>query len=200
MINELAGLKQLIACLSQVPYLASKNMYRVVDYFLRMDDSQLQQFCQALISAKNSIMYCVQCFAWQEKGRLCIFCQADKRDQATVCVVENWQELLSVEKTGGYAGLYHVLGGVLNPLEGKGPEHLTIDVLCKRVATGSIKEVILATNQTPEGEATAMYIAKKLQGTGALVSCLARGLPVGSTLEYMDRLTVFKALSERRPF
>jgi recombination protein RecR len=115
-------------------------------------------------------------------------------------VVETWQELLTIEKTGGYDGVYHVLGGVICPLEGVGPEQLTIDALIKRVDEKGIAEIILATNQTPEGEATASYIAHKLKGKAITISCLARGIPVGSTLEFMDKLTVYKALSERRPF
>jgi recombination protein RecR len=117
-----------------------------------------------------------------------------------VCVVETWQEILAIEQTKGYLGVYHVLGGSISPLEGVGPEDLTINALLDRVNKGMIKEVILATNQTPEGEATATYIARKLKGNEIDISCLARGLPVGSSLEGMDRLTVFKALSERRPF
>jgi recombination protein RecR len=114
-------------------------------------------------------------------------------------VVETWQELLAIEKTGGYRGVYHVLGGVISPLEGIGPENLTINQLLNRVHEGAT-ELILAMNQTPEGEATSAFIASKLKGKSVVISCLARGIPVGSSLEYMDRLTLHKALSERRPF
>ena len=131
--------------------------------------------------------------------KACQLCTNPKRDQTVVCVVESWQELLAIEKTGGYLGSYHVLGGVICPLDGIGPENLTIAPLIQRASSG-IKEIILATNQTPEGEATASFIAHKLQGTSVTITCLARGIPVGSSLEYMDRLTVYKALSERRPF
>lgn len=129
-----------------------------------------------------------------------MFCSSSQRDQTIVCVVETWQEILAIEKTKGYIGMYHVLGGSISPLEGVGPEDLTIDSLILRAENGTVKELILATNQTPEGEATATYIARKLKGKNIAISCLARGLPVGSSLEGMDRLTVFKALSERRPF
>jgi len=106
---------------------------------------------------------------------------------------------MAIDKTGGYVGGFHVLGGVICPLDGVGPEDLTITQLIARVDAG-VKEIILATNQTPEGEATAAFIAHKLQGKEVTITCLARGIPVGSSLEYMDRLTVYKALSERRPF
>ena len=164
-----------------------------------MDKQQLNFFCNVLLDAQENLVKCSTCCAWQEKERSCLFCSSKKRCQDLVCVVESWQELLAIEKTGGYDGVFHVLGGVICPLEGIGPESLSIDSLVDRVDKG-IKEVILATNQTPEGETTAAYIANKLKNKGVLISCLARGVPVGSTLEFVDRLTMYKALSERRPF
>ena len=200
MLSEVPSLAQLIKLLQHVPYLASKNIYRVATHFLHMDPDKLAQFCAVLIEAKKNINQCATCCVWQEKDRACYFCSSTKRNQSLVCVVETWQELLAIEKTGGYQGVYHVLGGVICPLEGIGPEDLTINVLVERVTNGSVQEIILATNQTPEGEATAAYIGRKLKDSAVVVSCLARGMPVGSSLEAMDRLTVFKAISERRPF
>lgn len=200
MLHELPSLLKLLTALQHVPFLASKNIYRVGAYFLHMDQSKIEQFCAVLIEARNNITMCQNCFFWVERDKSCSLCHAKKRDASVVCVVETWQELLTIEKTGGYAGMYHVLGGVICPLDGVGPEDLTIEQLVVRVDRGGIAEIILATNQTPEGEATAAYIAKKLHGKSLKISCLARGIPVGSSLEYMDRLTVFKALTERRPF
>lgn len=200
MLDELPSMAQLLKSLQHVPYLASKNLYRAASHFLHMDEAQLQQFCTVLIEAHKNLDRCRACYTWREKDRDCLFCSSKRRDQAVVCVVESWQELLAIEKTGGYTGVYHVLGGVICPLEGIGPEDLTIGSLINRVESGTVKEIILATNQTPEGEATATFIASKLKGKNVLVSCLARGIPVGSSLEYIDRLTVYKALSERRPF
>lgn len=200
MVEELPTLAHLLKVLQQVPYLASKNLYRVAAHFLEMQPQQVSQFCAVLESAKKKLQKCTTCFYWQEIGALCVFCSSTKRDQAIVCVVETWQEILAIEKTKGFVGVYHVLGGSISPLEGIGPEDLTITALIDRVSKGSIKEIILATNQTPEGEATATYIARKLKDKNIEISCLARGLPVGSSLEGMDRLTVFKALSERRRF
>jgi len=200
MLSEVPSLAQLIKTLQQVPYLASKNIYRVASHFLYMEPDKLARFCAVLIEAKKNVYMCSICCVWQEKDRACYFCSSPKRNQALVCVVETWQELLAIEKTGGYQGVYHVLGGVICPLEGIGPEDLTITRLVERVVDGSVQEIILATNQTPEGEATAAYIGRKLKNYSITVSCLARGMPVGSSLEAMDRLTVFKAISERRPF
>lgn len=200
MLEELPTLAYLLKVLQQVPYLASKNLYRVAAHFLEMQPQQLAQFCAALEAAKERLKKCEICFYWQETSAACVFCSSPKRDQTIICVVETWQEILTIEKTKGHFGLYHVLGGSISPLEGIGVEDLTIDQLLVRAANGIVKELILATNQTPEGEATATYIARKLKGKNIIISCLARGLPVGSSLEGMDRLTVFKALSERRPF
>jgi len=200
MIEELPTLAHLLRVLQQVPYLASKNLYRVAAHFLDMKPQQIDQLCATLQAVKKNLAQCQECFFWRELSVACIFCGSSKRDQSVVCVVETWQEILAIEKTRGYTGVYHVLGGAISPLDGIGPDELTIQFLIDRVDKGHIKELILATNQTPEGEATATYIARKLQDKNILVSCLARGLPVGSSLEVMDRLTVFKALSERRPF
>ena len=200
MLQETPSLDRLVKALQQIPYLASKNIYKIASYFLYLDEQKIEQFCAVILEAKDKITRCESCFSWQEKGRGCCYCSSLKRDQLVVCVVETWQDLLAIEKTGGYNGVYHVLGGVVCPLEGVGPEDLTISALIQRVDTQKIKEVILALNQTPEGEATAAFIARKLKEKSLTLSCLARGIPVGSALDTMDRLTVYKALSERRPF
>jgi len=200
MVEELPTLAHVLKLLQQVPYLASKNLYKVATHFLEMTPQQMEQFLAALDAAKKRLTHCTICFYWREGASDCIFCSSAKRDRSLVCVVETWQEIIAIEKTRGYNGLYHVLKGVISPLDGIGPENLTIDALITRVEKRDIAEVILATNQTPEGEATAAYIACKLKESDVIISCLARGLPVGSFLEGMDRLTIFKALSERRPF
>jgi recombination protein RecR len=200
MLNELPTVVQLLKGLQQVPYLASKNLYRVAEHFLNLDAKKMEQFCALLLQAKQNVLKCDICFTWCEKGRDCMFCSSTRREKNIVCVVESWQEMLAIEQTKGYSGVYHILGGVIYPLEGIGPENLTIEPLIKRVQEQNITELILALSQTPEGEATATYIASKVKGLPVTVTCLARGLPVGSSLGAMDRLTVFKALSERRPF
>lgn len=196
---NLPSLTVFLKLLQQVPYLASKNLYRVTAHFLNMEPERAQKFCQALLELKQRITKCAICCAWQEVDHPCTWCFSDKRNKAIICVVESWQELLTIEKTGGYDGVFHVLGGAISPLDGIGPEQLSIEQLLARL-DDSVAEVILATNQTPEGQATAAYIATKIENKNIHVSCLARGIPIGSSLEFIDRLTVYKALSERRPF
>lgn len=199
MIEQSPTLLALLRQLQRVPYLASKNLYVVAQHFLDLDEQAIEQFCQALTNLKHTVEKCTECWSWKEKSKGCPFCTAPKRDTGLICVVENWRDLIALEKTGGYLGVYHVLGGALCPLDGIGPDDLTIKQLIARIDKGCT-ELIFAFNQTPEGEATASYISTKLKGKSLRISCLARGLPVGSSLEYMDRLTVYKALSERRPF
>lgn len=200
MIDQSKYFKELLTALQQVPYLASKNLYRVAAHFLSMESNKAEKFCEIIKRAKEMIVQCQVCYAWQEKNQPCTFCASGKREKHIVCVVETWHELMAIEKTSGYHGMYHVLGGVISPLDGVGPEDLTISPLVARVITDHIKEVILATNQTPEGEATAAYIAHQLVPHNIAITCLARGVPVGASLEYMDRVTVYKALTERKPF
>jgi len=197
MLHNLPTLEQFLRLLQQVPYLASKNIYRVATHFLEMDDKKVEQFCAALLQLKKKIVYCPTCFFWQEHDKGCIFCNAGKRDQSIICVVETWQAVVALERSGGYNGLYHVLTGVLSPLDGIGPEQLTVNQLVAR--TRGARELIMALSQTPEGEATAMYIAAQIKDIPIVVSCLSRGIPIGSPIEAMDRLTVYKALLERRP-
>ena len=198
MIEQSPSLLALLRQLQRVPYLASKNLYVVAQYFLDLDEQATEQFCRTLTNLKQSLEKCIECWSWKEKDKGCFFCTGPKRDKTVICVVESWRDLITIEKTGGYLGMYHVLGGALCPLDGIGPDDLTIKQLFLRI--DGCKELIFAFNQTPEGEATAAYIAHKIKDKPIKLSCLARGLPVGSSLEAMDRLTVYKALSERRPF
>lgn len=202
-MDNLPRLQQLLRQLQQVPYLASKNLYRVAHHFLDMDDKRFEQFVETLVAAHKFTVKCEQCFAFKERDKDCTWCAAPVRDKQIICVVETWHDLCAIEKTGAYQGVYHVLGGALCPLDGVGPEDLTIEPLLGRARQGC-KEIILALNQTPEGEATAAFIARKLEnalaGEPVKVTCLSRGIPVGSSLEAMDRLTIFKAMAERRIF
>lgn len=202
-VDQVPSLQQLILQLQKVPYLASKNVFRVATYFLQLSDEQLKQFCQCLAQAAENVVHCPICYAWQEKNGECFFCSSAQRDQKTICVVQNWHDVLVIERAGTYKGVYHVLGGVLCPLEGIGLNQLAIEPLLKRAP--GCTELIFALSQTPEGETTAAYIADKLQSklikSGSIkITCLAQGMPVGASLEFMDRLTVYKALSQRREF
>ena len=203
MLKHIPTLQRLVRQLQHVPYLASKNLYRVAAHFLSSDRKQVEQLCQAILEAKDKVKPCITCFNWTENEDLCKICSSDRRDKSYICVVETWHDLLAIERSEDYDGVYHVLGGSLCPLEGVGPDNLTINKLLKRV-NNTVKEIIFATNPTPEGEATASFIASKLddkQKQGHLkISRLASGIPIGSSLEYMDRVTIHKALSGRQPF
>jgi len=201
MIDKLPTVKKLMRHLHQVPFLATKNLYRVTSYFLHLDQERLQQFCAALQEAKSKIILCNICFVWQEKDTQCVFCADPSRDDSVICVVESWHELLVIERTQSFRGMYHVLGGVISPLDGISASDLKIDELVMRAAAG-VTEIIFALNQTPEGEATSAFIARKLQhvSSSVKITCLAKGVPIGSNLEFVDRLTVSKALADRRSF
>ena len=200
MIDKLPTIKKLMRNLHQVPFLASKNLYRVTSYFLQMDSERLQQFCASLKEAHEKIIPCEVCFVWKEKDTDCIFCNDVNRDRSVICVVESWHELLVIERTQSFYGRYHILGGVISPLDGISAKDLKIEALIDRVKLQNIKEIIFALNLTPEGEATAAFIAKKLQGLPIKITCLAKGVPIGSNLEFVDRLTVSKALADRKLF
>ena len=201
MFKKLPSLHKLVNKLQRVPYLASKNVYKVATYFLTRSESDLQELCQAILDAKKSVKRCQNCFNWTEGDSVCCICSSQKREREVICVVETWHDLFAIEKVGDYQGVYHVLGGALCPLEGIGPEDLNIEQLLKRVDKNT-KEIIFATNPTPEGEATASFISSKLEemNFSFSISKLASGVPIGSTLEYMDRVTIHKALSGRTPF
>lgn len=152
------------------------------------------------MDSRKAIRPCPHCFNWMESGDLCFVCATPDRDNEIICIVETWYDLHALEKVGDFKGVYHVLGGALSPLEGIGPDNLTINALLKRISEHPVKEVIFATNPTPEGEATASFIASKIKDSLIPLSRLASGVPTGSSLEYMDRITISKALSGRRPF
>jgi len=203
MFNTLPDLQKLLRQLQKIPYLASKNLYRVALHFLTSDIANLEKFCDTLLQARKNITSCTTCFNLTQGSDICSICSSRKRDLSVVCVVETWHDLVAIEKAGGYQGVYHVLGGSICPLEGVGPDDLHINALLKR-ADNNVKEIIFATNPTPEGEATASFISSKLSErpacSGIAISKLASGVPIGSSLEYMDRVTIYKALSGRRPF
>ena len=183
--------------LRKLPGIGSKSALRLSYHVLDMKQEAVEALAQALLDAKKHVHLCRQCFDLCE-GDLCEICQDAKRDQSLVCVVEQPQDVAAMERTRGYQGLYHVLHGVLSPLDGIGPDRLKIRELLRRLQDGKIKEVILATNSDVEGEATANYLAGLIRPTGVKVSRIAHGLPVGGDLEYADELTLYKALENRR--
>lgn len=200
MSAQLPSLQKLVRQLQRIPYLASKNVYRVASFLLSSDEKALDVLCQTILQAKQNIKFCKKCFNWAEGGDVCAICSSPARDEKMICVVETWHDLVAIDNAGGYNGLYHVLCGVLSPLEGIGPSKLRIEELVKRLDGAGVRELILATNPTPEGEATASYISSKIAKYEIPVSRLASGVPIGSSLEHMDRVTISKALAGRRPF
>lgn len=200
MFQQLPTLQKLIRSLQKIPYLASKNVYRVAMYFLQNKTQNVEQLCQIILEAKSKIKMCNLCCNWTESQDTCSICSAHGRRRDIICVVETWHDLWAIEKVGEFRGLYHVLGGALCPMEGIGPDSLSINLLLKRLDE-NVKEIIFATNPTPEGQATASYIVSKIDSESTIsISKLASGVPIGSMLEYMDRVTIAQALSGRRPF
>jgi recombination protein RecR len=191
------ALERLIENLAKLPGLGKKSASRIAYFLLRADSSYLQALARDLQDLKEKIKQCPVCGNYTETVP-CKICTDNHRDRFTLCVVEEPKDLLSVEMTHQYHGLYHVLMGAISPIDGVGPENLRIDSLLKRVREEGFREVILATNPTVEGDTTAVYLAGLLKGLGVSVTRLALGLPVGGDLEYADRLTLARALEGRR--
>ena len=193
------SLQSLINALERLPGIGPKSASRLAFYFLRAPEEISQDLASALASLKANTTLCQECFNITEAGReRCEICESAQRDASLVCVVEEALDVLALERTGGYKGKYHVLQGVLSPIEGISPEDLKIKQLIGRVGQGEIREVILATNPSMEGDATALYLRQHLEPLGVKVTRLARGLPVGGDLEYADQNTLLRALSGRQ--
>lgn len=194
MIKPLARLHEQ---LRRLPGIGSKTALRLAYHVLDMQAEDVRELAAALINAREQIRVCSCCFNLCD-SELCDICKDKERNRSVVCVVEQPQDLMAMERSRGYKGLYHVLHGVLSPLDGVGPEQLKIKELLIRLQSGEIKEVIVATNSDVEGEATATYLAYLLKPMGVTVSRIAHGLPVGGDLEYADEVTLSKALENRR--
>lgn len=188
-------LERLVKAFSRLPGIGEKSAQRIALYLLRDGRDEGEELAKTILDLKDKVRYCSVCFNLTEDDP-CGFCQDPQRDNQTICVVEEPKDLLAIERTGGYRGCYHVLGGVLSPLEGIGVEDLRIEELLARLDS-NVKEVILATNPTVEGEMTAAQLAKLLKPTGVKVTRIARGVPFGGALEFNDAVTVAKALEGR---
>ncbi|MDF1505644.1 recombination mediator RecR [Roseisolibacter sp. H3M3-2] len=192
-IDDLAGE------LSKLPGIGRKTALRLTYFLLKQRPEQSRRLADALTTLAERVRPCAECFNLTEEER-CSVCRDQRRDRGVICAVEEASDIGAIERTGEYRGLYHVLGGRLSPLDGVMPEDLTIDRLIARVRGGEVREVILATNPSLEGEATALYVQRQLSGQadGVAVTRIARGLPVGGDLEYADGVTIAQALSARR--
>lgn len=192
-------IQNLINALERLPGIGPKSASRLAFYFLRADESLSSELAEALTGLKDKIAFCSECFNITEAGReLCEICENPKRDASIICVLEDALDVLALERMGAYQGRYHVLQGVLNPIEGIGPDDIKIRPLIERVARGGIREVILATNPSMEGDTTALYLQQQLRSSGVQVTRLARGLPMGGDLEYADQNTLLRALQGRQ--
>jgi recombination protein RecR len=192
-------IQNLIFALERLPGIGPKTASRLAFFLLRAPEEVSGQLAEALQEIKAGIVFCQECFNITAAGReRCEICESAQRDGSMICVVEEPLDVVALERIGVYQGKYHVLQGVLSPIEGIGPEHLKIKPLMVRVQQGGVKEVIVATNPSMEGDATALYLRQQLQPLGVQVTRLARGLPVGGDLEYADQNTLLRALTGRQ--
>jgi recombination protein RecR len=196
-MEPLGSLEELVQALRCLPGVGPKSAQRMALHLLQHDRDGAQRLARALGAAAQAIRHCERCNTFTE-GELCALCRSAKRDPTLLCVVETPADLMMVENTQAYSGLYFVLMGRLSPLDGIGPKEIGLDRLLKRAHDGVVREVVLATNFTTEGEATAHYIGEMLSTRGLTVTRLARGVPVGGELEYVDSGTIAQALRERR--
>jgi recombination protein RecR len=190
-------LDELIQELSKLPGIGRKSAQRIAFYLLKISKEEVIRLASTIESAKSKLRFCSTCFNLTEIDP-CAVCADSERDRTTVCVVEEPSDVLALDRIKEYKGLYHVLQGAISPLDGIGPEKLKVRELVDRLKPGDIKEVILATNPDAEGEATAIYLAKLLSPLGVKVTRIARGLPVGSDLDYADEVTLSRALEGRK--
>ena len=192
------ALEALVEQFARLPGVGKKSAQRLAFFVLGLPDEEAHAFAEAILTAKKSIALCPVCQSFTEGGGLCPICRSSKRDESTVCVVADPKDVAALERSREYNGRYHVLHGVISPMNHVGPDDLHIRELVERVSAGDIQEVIMATNPTTEGEATAMYLSRLLKPFGVKVTRLAYGVPVGGQLEFADDATLTRALEGRR--
>lgn len=192
-IDELTG------TFSRLPGIGKKSASRIVNHLLKADSLYIQNFSKQIVELQQKIKPCSICGSWTE-GDVCPICSSPLRDKSVICVVEQPQDVQTIESAGGFTGVYHVLGGVIAPLEGIGPDQLNLASLVNRAASPDVKEIIIATNPTFEGDSTALYIQKALVDSDVKVTRLATGIPVGGDLEYADKLTLARSFRGRSTF
>ena len=190
------SIEKLIESFEKLPSIGHKTATRLAFHMLNLNEESTKEFINSIIEAKKNLRYCSKCFNITETDP-CPICSSPKRDQSTICVVEDVKDVVAIEKIHEYKGLYHVLHGTISPMDGVGPEDIKIKELLARLMDGTVKEVILATNPKVEGEATAMYISKLIKPMGITTTRLAHGIPVGGDLEYTDEFTLGKAFEGR---
>ena len=189
------SLDRLVKALAKLPGIGSRSAQKLAFYLMKISKEEAKELAQAIVDIKEKTNYCSICNNFSEE-KLCSICKNPDRDNSTVCVVEEPNDIIAIEKIGIYKGTYHVLMGAISPLDGIVPDELRIKELLKRISSG-VKEVILATNPNTEGEATAMYLGKIIKPLGVKVTRIARGIPVGGNIEYTDQATLAKAMEKR---
>lgn len=192
-------LEKAVSEFAKLPGIGRKTAMRLVLHLLRQDTAMVEGFAQSLTTLKHEVKYCRVCHNISDTD-LCQICASPSRDNSQVCVVENIRDVMAVENTQQFRGLYHVLGGVISPMDGVGPGDLQIDNLVSRVEAGGVAEVILALSSTMEGDTTNFYIYRKLAHTGVKITVIARGISVGDELEYTDEVTLGRSIMARVPF
>ena len=197
MNQQIAPLAELTEQFGQLPGIGRKTAQRLAYYILHMDEARANAFANAIVEARRRVRRCALCCDLTDQA-LCAICRSANRDSSLICVVEDPRDVMAIERTHEYKGLYHVLHGAISPLDGVGPEALCVKELLARLESGETREVIMATNPTVEGEATAIYLSRLLKPLGLTVSRLAYGVPVGADLEYADEITLARALEGRR--
>lgn len=196
-------LEQAINQMASLPGVGRRTALRLVLHLLRQSDKDVEAFATAFTRLKKEVLYCRTCHNISDT-EICPICSSPRRDHATICVVENVQDVMSIENTGQYNGVYHVLGGVISPMEGIGPKDIEIDSLIERVTKGGVEEIILALPTTMEGDTTNFYISRRLANTGLAelpkLSQIARGIAIGNQLEYTDEITLGRSIVNRTEF
>ncbi|SDJ31696.1 recombination mediator RecR [Natribacillus halophilus] len=192
-----APISKLIDGFMKLPGIGPKTATRLAFYVLNMKEDDVLDFAKALVNAKRDLTHCSSCFYITDQDP-CIICNDNHRDRSVICVVEDSKDVMAMEKMQEYSGLYHVLHGAISPMDGVGPEDIRIPELIQRLQDDTVQEVILASNPSIEGEATAMYLSRMIKPTGIKVTRLAHGLPVGGDLEYADEVTLSRAVEGRR--
>ncbi|MDR2895440.1 MAG: recombination mediator RecR [Propionibacteriaceae bacterium] len=190
-------IQDLIAQLSRLPGIGPKGAQRIAFFLLDADLSDVEALAQAILKAKQTVKFCQVCFNATEDD-ICRICRNERRDHSQICVVEESKDIIAIERTREYRGLYHVLGGAISPIDNRGPADLHIRELVQRLGDGQVTEIILATNPNTEGEVTATYLSRLIAPLGVAVSRLASGLPVGGDLEYAEEITLGRAFEGRR--
>ena len=190
------SIRRLIRNLSKLPGVGEKTAERLAIHILKHSLGEAEQLAESITAVKHNVRLCSKCYSLSD-SEVCRICQDNGRDAATVCVVEQPADMISIEKSCAYNGLYHVLGGALSPMEGIGPEALRVKELTDRIEDGTVKEIILATGTSVEGESTAAYLSQILAGRGPKVTRIASGVPVGGDLKYVDQMTLKCAMKSR---